>query len=241
MIELDANAKLGKQHIKKDPHDMTENGRLLVDILGRQNLTIVNKMDICEGTITRERITKDRIERSVIDYVIICCKMIKFVKSMLIDEKRIHVLKKYASKKGVKKHKLSDYNILFCKFSIQVEELSSVVRKEFFQLKNKEDQRKFLDETSIVNKLTSSFSENLSFSHCANIFFKKLKNSIHKCFKKICIKSGSQKYPYGDSLVQEKLMMKRKLGIFLKNNTCPDLDSIVKEKLDEIDNFLTET
>ena len=99
MIELDANAKLGKQHIKKDPHDMTENGRLLVDILGRQNLTIVNKM---EGTITRERITKDRIERSVIDYVIICCKMIKFVKSMLIDEKGFMCLKSMQARKELR-------------------------------------------------------------------------------------------------------------------------------------------
>ena len=42
IIELDANAKLGKDVIKGDPHKMSENGKLLMEIIHRQNLFVVN-------------------------------------------------------------------------------------------------------------------------------------------------------------------------------------------------------
>ena len=100
ILQMDANAKLGREIIKNDPHDISENGKLLLDILERQNLTVVNSLDVCDGTITRERKTKSRIEKSVIDYVIVCSKIREFVKSMNIDEDRFHVLTKYASKKA---------------------------------------------------------------------------------------------------------------------------------------------
>ena len=33
---------------------------------------IVNTLSLCKGVITRERVTKDRVEKAVIDYVIVC-------------------------------------------------------------------------------------------------------------------------------------------------------------------------
>ena len=74
VIQLDANAKLGSEIIKSDPHNITENGQLLLDLMDRQNLSVVNAMDICTGVITRERITKARVEKSVIDFIIVCGK-----------------------------------------------------------------------------------------------------------------------------------------------------------------------
>ena len=105
VIELDANAKLGKEIIRNDPHSATENGKILLDIVTRQNLTVVNAMEVCEGVITRERVTKARIEKAVIDFVLVCGDMKEFVKSMLVDENKNHVLTKYASKKGIKQKK----------------------------------------------------------------------------------------------------------------------------------------
>ena len=80
LIQLDANAKLGSDIIKDDPHIMTENGQLLLDIMERQNLSVVNAMEECKGTITRERITTTRVEKSVIDFVIVCERMKESVK-----------------------------------------------------------------------------------------------------------------------------------------------------------------
>ena len=137
----------------------------MLDIMSRQNLTAVNAMDLCEGVITRKRVSKEKVKKAVIDYVLVCADMREFVKSLFIDEKRIHVLTKYASKKGIKKHKISDHNIMMSRFSIQLEAKPRTVRTEFFQLKNIEDQRKFYQDTNNTGKLTSSFSESRSFQH----------------------------------------------------------------------------
>ena len=54
LIQMDANAKVGSQVIKGDPHKMLNNGKLMLDIIERQNLIITNGLDTCKGTITRE-------------------------------------------------------------------------------------------------------------------------------------------------------------------------------------------
>ena len=46
IIEMDANAKVGKDVIKKDPHTITNNGKLLLDMVERQNLCILNAKKI---------------------------------------------------------------------------------------------------------------------------------------------------------------------------------------------------
>ena len=84
----------------KIPLNISENGKIMLNLLKRHNLTAVNSMDVCEGIITRERATKNKLEKAVIDYVVVCNELKEFTKSMIIDEKRIHVLTKYASKKG---------------------------------------------------------------------------------------------------------------------------------------------
>ena len=43
ILELDCNAKVGKNVIKNDPNEMSENGKLLLDIIKRQNLELVSK------------------------------------------------------------------------------------------------------------------------------------------------------------------------------------------------------
>ena len=56
IIEMDCNAKLGKEIIKGDPHEMSNNGKILWDIMKRRNCTVINATKMCEGVITRSRI-----------------------------------------------------------------------------------------------------------------------------------------------------------------------------------------
>ena len=67
IIQCDANAKLGKVIIKDDSHEMSSNGHILWDILVRHNMFVLNSDILCEGTTTRQRNTKHRVEKSVLD------------------------------------------------------------------------------------------------------------------------------------------------------------------------------
>jgi hypothetical protein len=99
-IEMDENAKLGPEMIKSDPHPRSGNGDLLIAVWERNNLVIRNAADLCQGVITRQRVTVSGTERSVLDYFIVCQEMFTFLSSMKIDEARAHVLVKHSKKKG---------------------------------------------------------------------------------------------------------------------------------------------
>ena len=100
LVQMDANAKVGKGTISHDPNEMSDNGRLLLELIERESLALLNISDLCTGTITRHRETKDTVEKSILDYILTCEKLAEFLESMFIDEQRISPLTKFASKKG---------------------------------------------------------------------------------------------------------------------------------------------
>ena len=156
--------------IKEDPHERSNNGKILADILEWHNLTVLNSLDVCSGTITRERVADDKLEQSVIDYIIVCDSMLKHVKSMTVDEERTHVLTRYLKTKNVRKTVPSDHNVLVGKFDITFSRQNKAIRKQVFQYKNIENKTKFLQETSSDNTMSSCFHKEVDFKSAANYF-----------------------------------------------------------------------
>ena len=73
---------------------------------------------MCRGSITRQRITKNSEEKSILDYVITCEKLLQILEVMIIDEAQTFSLMKYASTKGKQKIVRSDHNIMYAAFDI---------------------------------------------------------------------------------------------------------------------------
>ena len=143
VIELDANSKLGPNYIPGDPHGITPNGKLLAQIVERQKLIVVNGSKKCSGLITRRRKAKEKVEESVIDLVIISDDLDDDLESLKIDENREHVLTSIKNTKRGIKIKESDHNVLITQFkrSFRVNEKNN--KKETYNLKNKDAQKKF--------------------------------------------------------------------------------------------------
>ena len=70
-IELDANSKLGPSLIPGDPHEQSDNGKILAKLIKDHDLVLVNGSKICKGLITRRRKTIHSVEESVIYFVIV--------------------------------------------------------------------------------------------------------------------------------------------------------------------------
>ena len=85
IIQMDANAKAGKEIINDDPNDMSENGKLMLGLVKRQNLRILNTSSKCSGVVTRERVAGDKLEQSVIDYIITCDTLADLLDEMIIE------------------------------------------------------------------------------------------------------------------------------------------------------------
>ena len=101
IIQMDGNLWCGPNLIKGDPNIQNQNGKLFQLFLENYpHLTIVNSLDICEGTLTRVRKTVNREEKSILDFFIICDKILPYVKKMVVDEKKEYILSSYQKKRA---------------------------------------------------------------------------------------------------------------------------------------------
>ena len=194
IIEMDANSKLGPNIIPGDMHSQSENGKILADIIQRHNLIVGNGLSKCKGLVTRKRVTKNGIEESIIDFVLISNDLKDDLESILIDDEREHVLTSIKkTKNGIKKIE-SDHNTIFSRFKFKWNKNIKENRVEMFNLKNKDCQEVFKQATSSINNnkfLSSVFEEKGDINDLTEKFLKRLNKTIHKCFRKVRIKDKS--------------------------------------------------
>ena len=228
IIQVDGNAKVGKDIIRKDPNTISNNGKILLALVDRQGLVIGNASSKCTGTITRKREilveNKKVVEKSVIDYLILCDFMYDYLDDLTIDEERNYVLR-HVSKRKKSNYICSDHNMLIGKYNLPFRKFRGKERYEFFNFKNEEARIKFLHETNLPNKFSSHFHRGHNFLAACNCFFKQLNSTFHKCFKKIRIrnevqnKSGTK----GIQLLLEKQTLLKDLFLKCKCEICKRL------------------
>ena len=211
IMELDANCKLGTEYIPNDPRTMSGNGKIMAGIVDRHELCVANGIsDKVKGTITRKRSTKDHIEESVIDLVILSDDMVKYIDSVHIDEEKIKVLTSLThTKKGVIK-KESDHNSI----------------ETIFNFKDKEGQKKFHEMTENCTKLSSVFDKNDNIEVQSKRFLKELNKMLHQCFKNVRVKESTNKEV--DKLFDRQKVLKR------------TNDEISKKELKEVEERLAD-
>ena len=223
IIEADFNSKLGKEYVSKDPNDKTENGKLLENVIKRQNLVVANGLMQCEGTITRKRVTTQRTEESVISYVLISENLRRHIESVHIDEKRHNVLTRITKTKRGYSKKESDHNLIETKLKLPWNNKEKPEPKEtMFNLKNKDCQKKFKYETTINNKLSKVMEEEEDLEVATIKFMKQLEKALHKCFRKVGLRKEKSNQKQNDLYNEWKTL-----------KTKTDEDS--KKKLEEVE------
>ena len=189
IIQMDASSKLGSNIVSKDVHNQTANGAALAGIIERNALVVVNSLNQkVKGDITRRRVTVDGIEESIIDFVIISNDLVDDVKELIIDEQKEYALSKIVKGKHSTQVHHSDHNVMISKFSVNWNN-EEPEKEEVFNLKNKQCQQKFKDETTNTFKLSNIFDKDDDLEGQAKKFLKLLKRCLHKCFKKVKIRN----------------------------------------------------
>ena len=191
-IEFDANSKLGNGIIKDDPHEMSQNGKLLHDLISRQNLKVVNSTDKCFGTITRYKKTKRGTEESVIDFFIVCEELFQNIVKMLIDEQRQYVLSRFYKCKNRISIVESDHNLLVLYLSFKWSQTMKVERKEIYTLRNEDCQKLFKENTSNDKNLIQVLKDQ-DISKAGGKWMKQVKHLISKSFKKVRVSNKCEK------------------------------------------------
>ena len=134
IAEMDCNAKLGNQLINGDPNQMSNNGKLLWDIMERRGCIVVNATDKCHGTITRSRLKAGKKEESILDYVVVNALIYPYVEQMIVDETKEKALTRFTKGKAVP----SDHNMLSCVFDIPIKR-QTMPRTEVYRLRNEDE------------------------------------------------------------------------------------------------------
>ena len=78
ILQMDGNLRAGSEIIPDDPNPQNYNGKFLANFLeNHPNMSVVNSLPVCEGTITRRRQTKNGLEESNLDFFLVCDRIIK--------------------------------------------------------------------------------------------------------------------------------------------------------------------
>ena len=191
MIFLDANAWLGPSIIPNDPHTQNKNGELFYNFLERNDkkLAVLNSQEISKGLITRSRKVKDKVEESVIDFVVVCDKVLTFVEKFVVDEDKVHVLSNYSKKN---KTTNSDHNSLITELNINFKQ-SKPERKTVFNFRDEAAMKKFKEITTVEGRFTKFFEGNKNFEVKVNKWKKELIRTIYKCFDKVRLNNKREK------------------------------------------------
>ena len=82
---------------------------------------MVNSLPLCSGLITRERIKEGKLEKSVLDFFVVCNRVLPFVTNMKIDEEKKHVLTNYARVRVDGKATDSDHNTQYMDLNLVID------------------------------------------------------------------------------------------------------------------------
>ena len=90
VLQGDLNSWLGPEIIPGDNRKINQNGKMLVNFVRRNKLTIVNSLPICQGTTTWTRTRLGVKHVSTIDFFIVCHQVLPYIHEMKIDSEGTH-------------------------------------------------------------------------------------------------------------------------------------------------------
>ena len=215
ILHFDGNLWAGSHIIPGDPKKQNINGKLFEDFLLRNpNLSVVNGLDKCEGLITRSRLKGNIFEESILDFFIVCSSVLPYVKKMVIDDKKQHILTNYHKVRKVGKAIDSDHFTQYMDLNLEFQK-EKPARQEMLNFKDEKSQKLFQMLTSETTQFTDCFKGDNTLLEKIEKWRGILKSFCEKSFKKIRIKrSGTQQI----SAILKELINKRNQLMKRKND-----------------------
>ena len=237
-IEGDINSKLGNRIIPGDPHTISQNGKLLNEIISRQDLIVVNATEKCRGIITRYKKTVRGEEKSILDYFIVCRQLYQKIQQMTIDEERRFVLSRFYKTKNAIKCVESDHNLLILQLRLGWDQKIKSERKEIYNLRNMEGQKVF-KQLSSNNPNFIKVLSNDNISSGGRKWLKEVQHIICKSFKKIRL---SRTKPPLKKETQELFTKREKIKKRMANCLNRDTEeyNAIKAELDMVEEAIAE-
>ena len=88
ILQGDLNSWLGPKLIPGDERIQNKNGKLFETFIKTNKLTVVNALPICNGLTTRARMRQGVMVKSILDFYVVCQRVLSSVIEMTIDTDR---------------------------------------------------------------------------------------------------------------------------------------------------------
>ena len=177
----DFNAKLGKDIIPQDIHDMSSNGKHLLNLINNFELVTMNSYEVCKGIFTRVN-NKNCGERSVLDYLFVTTDLCSSISSMIIDEEKL-----YTPWRNLKKAKrYTDHNAIIFRLNIPTSHKKErkTNKHTMWNFNDMHGWNKFRQVTQDDKQLIDCWNASTSFEACYQQWNNRLNYLMHTCFKK---------------------------------------------------------
>ena len=193
ILHFDGNLWAGKDIIPNDPRPQNRNGKLFEEFLKRHpHLTVVNALPQCEGLITRKRLRKGIIEESVLDFFVVCNRVLPFVSKMVIDEQKQYILTNYQRARFGGKATDSDHFTEYLDIDLKFSSMKPD-RIEVFNFKDVKSQNVFRKLTTETEEFTNCFKEDVPLEIQVENWRNVLNSYCREAFKKIRIQNKKMK------------------------------------------------
>ena len=234
VFQMDGNLWAGPEVVSNDPNQCNMNGKLFKQFLNKfPQLTVVNSLDLCQGLITRRRVTTNRTEESILDFFVVCDKVLCFTDRMIIDEDKKFVLSNYRKVNGVVHKKDSDHFTTILELNIEYT-VKKPDRIELFNFRNEKCQEIFCQITNNSPELINCFQKDGNLDSQAKKWFKTLKGIFYKSFNKIR-HTGKRLKTKFSSLMEERRTLLAKLG-----KLAEDEEDEARSKLTKVEEKICE-
>ena len=239
ILQMDGNLWAGPELIPGDPNLANINGRLFKEFLSRNpDLIIVNSLSICQGLITRQRQTVKKLEKSVLDFFVVCRRVLQFIKKMTIDENRDFGLTNFNNKRGKSCPVESDHNPIILDLNISYSKPLKQ-RIEIYNLKHLESQQVFKEITSKSTMLSKCFTNGDNLKQQVESWEKNLTFAISQSFKRIRI-TDSIKTSESDKLMEKRKNLKNELKTVSDIQTVQMVQNEICSVEEQLSNLLAD-
>ena len=194
------------------------------DVIKTFNLEVINTADICRGVFTIIKATKKKVEKSVLDYVIVSNQFNDQFLSCLIDED-----KQLTRWRNLKKGRVcSDHNSILFSFTFLPEKgQTKSGRSNVWNFNDTNGWEKFMNLTDSSKELYSAVANNEDIDKRYSCWNIKLNSILHKCFQKKRV--GNQRHIYNSEIKQ--LIESRKVLKKASKKKIEKLDKVINEKV----------
>ena len=176
----DFHAKLVKDIISQDIHDMSSNGKHLLNLINNFELVTINSYEVCHCIFTRVN-DKNSSERSVLDYLFVTTDLRSSISSMIIDEVKLYT--PWCNLEKAKRY--IDHNAIIFRLNIPTSHRKGrkANKHTMWNFNDMHGWNKFRQVTQGDKQLINCWNASASFEECYQQWNNSLNYLMHTCFK----------------------------------------------------------